>query len=667
MAWGGLTETQQILVKLYMTGGPQYQAQMIKAGLATRALAANNKELQAALAGTTQRSFLMNQGLFTARRLLLYTTLGTLGLVAATVKLGFSYDSAMQQATVALTSVIKPQKALNAELGELYRIAALTPFQFKDVTIAFRQMYAGFRPLNISAKTTNDTIQAISDALSYTGKVTPQALNRVSVALQHMAYMGRPAGQTIIQLARDGLPIYAALQKELGLTADQMKSIGSTGITAIDTINALNKYIETTPGFMNAAFKQSTQTLYGAATTFKDLLSQAAGGAVGTSHSGIFGFIQQTLVGVDKQLAVFYRHDKPITLENIAKAFDNQVSPATHAVLNTFLFMQGALQGLIFDFKVLFGIVNTILYPFNELSKSIGGTGDAAKYLGYFFGILIGLWITGKVAALSLGFAVDLLRVSFIGLKGAIIIINALLFIQDALMTGNIIGRWTAWAFAVRGAGKTAVLASDGMYKATGALAVMSRAILGAELLTIGWIGALVILSALLVILYFKWQKFHDIVNSTASYFWNHQWVQLFIDAFAPFAIVVTMFQHFYNVLLGIKKEFTSGGSWLKKGLGIGGDILSLGPGIPIPAIPHFAGGGVMPRTGWAMVGERGPEVVRLPAGAQVMPNTQQVSSVGSYGGSGGDGTPIVVQVVLDRKIVAQAVARANEDHRARR
>lgn len=47
--------------------------------------------------------------------------------------------------------------------------------------------------------------------------------------------------------------------------------------------------------------------------------------------------------------------------------------------------------------------------------------------------------------------------------------------------------------------------------------------------------------------------------------------------------------------------------------------VLSL-VGIRIPEIPQFAHGGTMGRTGAAIVGERGPEVVRLPAGAQVTP-----------------------------------------------
>lgn len=42
--------------------------------------------------------------------------------------------------------------------------------------------------------------------------------------------------------------------------------------------------------------------------------------------------------------------------------------------------------------------------------------------------------------------------------------------------------------------------------------------------------------------------------------------------------------------------------------------------GIKIPDIPEFATGGIQGRSGAAVVGERGPEVVRLPVGAQVTP-----------------------------------------------
>ena len=47
---------------------------------------------------------------------------------------------------------------------------------------------------------------------------------------------------------------------------------------------------------------------------------------------------------------------------------------------------------------------------------------------------------------------------------------------------------------------------------------------------------------------------------------------------------------------------------------------------ISAPEIPNFAHGGTQRRSGLALVGERGPELVNLPAGAQVAPITQETN-----------------------------------------
>ena len=68
------------------------------------------------------------------------------------------------------------------------------------------------------------------------------------------------------------------------------------------------------------------------------------------------------------------------------------------------------------------------------------------------------------------------------------------------------------------------------------------------------------------------------------------------------------------------------------------GAILSQTP----PAAPAFATGGIMPYTGMAMVGEQGPELVKLPGGSQVYSNSQSKAMTG-----GGDihiHGPITVQ-----------------------
>jgi phage-related protein len=60
------------------------------------------------------------------------------------------------------------------------------------------------------------------------------------------------------------------------------------------------------------------------------------------------------------------------------------------------------------------------------------------------------------------------------------------------------------------------------------------------------------------------------------------------------------------------------------------------GASIGVPGIPYMARGGIVPRTGQVVVGERGPETVRLPGGSRVSP---------SAGGMSASGQPIVLEI----------------------
>jgi len=59
---------------------------------------------------------------------------------------------------------------------------------------------------------------------------------------------------------------------------------------------------------------------------------------------------------------------------------------------------------------------------------------------------------------------------------------------------------------------------------------------------------------------------------------------------------------------------------WLKKVFGGGGKATYTPAPTPTPDMPALASGGDILRSGWALVGERGPELAWLPTGAQVRP-----------------------------------------------
>jgi hypothetical protein len=75
--------------------------------------------------------------------------------------------------------------------------------------------------------------------------------------------------------------------------------------------------------------------------------------------------------------------------------------------------------------------------------------------------------------------------------------------------------------------------------------------------------------------------------------------------------------------------------------------------------------GGTITSAGALMVGERGPEVVHLPGGANITPLTGAPSPLPAGGGFGE--ARITTEVILDRRVLAQAVGHYTADKLARR
>lgn len=125
------------------------------------------------------------------------------------------------------------------------------------------------------------------------------------------------------------------------------------------------------------------------------------------------------------------------------------------------------------------------------------------------------------------------------------------------------------------------------------------------------------------------------------------------------------------NIINGIQNMAGNLADAAKKA--IGGALNNI-PGIGgiLSHIPGFAGGGTMPYNGMAIVGESGPELVKLPAGAQVYSASESArmfspaaqlaagSAAGAAGAAGAlvipAGTPLIVQVPVNGRLFTQAI-----------
>src|SRR5215472_5763685 len=112
MPFSALTASQQILIRLYLMGGPQFRAELIKSGVALDEFAASEDAAGKGAERFTKRTFAQNQALFMARRGLFYASLAAAGLGFEIVKMGFEFNNTMQQASVAFTKFLPSQEAV---------------------------------------------------------------------------------------------------------------------------------------------------------------------------------------------------------------------------------------------------------------------------------------------------------------------------------------------------------------------------------------------------------------------------------------------------------------------------------------------------------------------------------------------------------------------------
>lgn len=239
-----------------------------------------------------------------------------------------------------------------------------------------------------------------------------------------------------------------------------------------------------------------------------------------------------------------------------------------------------------------------------------------------------------------------------------------------------------------------AIAVATGMATAAGAaqLTVMEAtqaAAIGMWAAITGPVGlailAIAAITAAVLVLYHKWGWFHRAVDNTWGFIKDH-WPLLLTILTGPFGLAVLAITKNFNT---IKSTANTVVSWItnrfRQLFGFFGrakdKITSLMPGNLLRQGASFItgralGGIVRPGETETLVGERGPEIARFPAGTQIVPHTAtlsaprmaQVSRTGGAMTTQGRG-PVHVHVhstlKVDRKTLAKATNEAIADEKA--
>lgn len=185
--------------------------------------------------------------------------------IADTIKFGAGIASQFEQIGVKFDTVFGSGAPADKALAWAREFGAKTPMTLDEVTGRMIKLKnAGFDPLDGSLK--------IMEKLGDTTYALGVEFDRVLNPLMKMNMTGKVTGETVLQLAEAGIPVYEILADKFGLTADQMGKIAEQGLNGKEVALALadamgNKYA--------GAMEKAANTAEGAWSTITDLANEA--------------------------------------------------------------------------------------------------------------------------------------------------------------------------------------------------------------------------------------------------------------------------------------------------------------------------------------------------------------------------------------------------------
>jgi len=643
-----------IITQLKMLGVSAYVA-------GARSAATSTRDIGYASETASGKALLMRQGLMGATGAL--RTMGTVAahagaavllLSAYGAKVGLEFDSGMERAEIGMTTLLKSSKKAQALVADVTAFATKAPlFGIEEMQQAAQQLVG----VGMDAKEVVPTLQTFSDTLSALGR-RPEDLLRMRYAFTQMMSKGTVSAEELRGQLGEIFPAMKILAREMGITTGELRKRMKEG--AVGSKQAIELLLRGMDEDFGGATKKMNKTFYGQLQNMKENAKVVLG-------------------AIFRPLFVTLRDDVFPWIRKISKGIGDWANA------------RGPEKFLA---NIKAGMGKGLETPGGKIQDIALGIGKAFKWIK---DQAVALWDAMKPAKpfldnvlipLAAGFAVGLLK----GIEGLIPVLKVLFQILGfigklaAPLKGVFAGIGFVLGFII---GPAKILGP--IFKLIGGA---FRLVAGAGKAVF---GVLIKFSPL----------FNKIVGALLSLFfkWKGLWTKMFefvgkaVGKIVGLAVglatklgaaigsaVKGALDKMGKIIVGFKdigkKAIDGLISVLKAGgsmaAGIAAaianaviDLLNdaipnkIGPiGLPDNPIPNFAAGTGYAPGGVALVGERGPELVRLPRGAAVIPN-HALSGLSQSQLSGA--FSITVNSYLDGKLVYRNVAEHTADEMARR
>lgn len=262
--------------------------------------------------------------------------IGGLGVLA--IKGAGEYE----QSRVAFETMLGSAEKARTMLGEIAEFAKSTPFELPEVVKGSKQLLA----FGIEQEKIIPTMRKLGDIAAGVGVPVGQLTNvfgQVKVA-------GRLMGQDLLQFTNAGVPLIAALADTMKKPQEEIKDLVSQGKVGFPEVEKAIESLTNNGGKFGGMMEKQSKTFSGVVSNIKDGFGEILRGAVGITKTGDIiegGIFDRVKKGAEKLMPV-------------VQQLGEQIGPF---MVQAFATGGEVLKTVVEAFKTLYNIIAPILGP----------------------------------------------------------------------------------------------------------------------------------------------------------------------------------------------------------------------------------------------------------------------------------------------------------------
>jgi tape measure domain-containing protein len=177
---------------------------------------------------------------------------------------GFTLAADMEQATVAMETMLGSASAAKAVLSDLTKFAANTPFELPELVDSTKKLIA----FGVAQKDLMPALERIGNIASGVGA----PVNELAELYGKAKTQGRLFAQDINQLTGRGIPIIQELAKQFGVSQGEVKGLVESGAIGFPQLEKAFASMGGEGGRFGGLMAKQSQTLSGLFSTMKDTI-----------------------------------------------------------------------------------------------------------------------------------------------------------------------------------------------------------------------------------------------------------------------------------------------------------------------------------------------------------------------------------------------------------